>query len=71
MPAFYPWSWHDPRRPLSNGVKGDNPLFKDAKNNVSFVDGHVSYIKMYWELKYSPTCAFDPPAGYDYQWSGD
>jgi prepilin-type N-terminal cleavage/methylation domain-containing protein/prepilin-type processing-associated H-X9-DG protein len=69
MPAFLPWSWHDPKSPLPKGSEW--PLFKDAKNNVSFVDGHVSYIKIYWETKYSPTAAFDPPAGYDYQWSGD
>jgi prepilin-type N-terminal cleavage/methylation domain-containing protein len=69
MPAFQPWSWHDPKRPFPKG--GEWPLFKDAKDNVSFVDGHVSYIKMYWETEYSPTAAFDPPAGYDYQWSGD
>jgi prepilin-type N-terminal cleavage/methylation domain-containing protein/prepilin-type processing-associated H-X9-DG protein len=69
MPAFHPWSWHDPKRPLPTG--NEWPLFKDAKNNVSFVDGHVSYIKIYWEMKYSPTAAFDPPAGYDYKWSGD
>ena len=69
MPAFHPWSWHDPKRPFPMG--GEWPLFKDAKNNVSFVDGHVSYIKIYWGMKYSPTAAFDPPAGYDYQWSGD
>lgn len=69
MPAFEPWSWHDPKRPLPKG--GEWPLFKDAKNNVSFVDGHISYIKIYWEARYSPTSAFDPPAGYDYQCSGD
>ena len=69
MPAFEPWSWHNPKRPLPTGSAW--PLFKDAKNNVSFVDGHVSYIKIYWEMKYTPTAAFDPPAGYDYQWSGD
>ena len=69
MPAFEPWSWHAPKRPLPTG--GEWPLFKDAKNNVSFVDGHVRYIKIYWEAKYSPTVAFDPPAGYEYQWSGD
>ena len=69
MPAFNPWSWHDPKRPLPVGNAW--PLFKDAKNNVSFVDGHVSYIRIYWEMKYSPTAAFDPPPGYDYQWSGD
>ena len=69
MPAFEPWSWHNPKRPLPTG--GEWPLFKDAQCNVSFVDGHVNYIKMYWESAYSPTASFDPPAGYDYQWSGD
>jgi prepilin-type N-terminal cleavage/methylation domain-containing protein len=69
MPAFQPWSWHDPKRPLPTG--GEWPLFKDARDYVSFVDGHVSYIKIYWETKYSPTAAFDPPPGYDYQWSGN
>lgn len=69
MPAFEPWSWHSPKRPLPKG--GEWPLFKNARDNVSFVDGHVNYIKIYWEMAYSPTAAFDPPAGYDYQWSGD
>ena len=69
MPAFEPWSWHNPKRPLPTG--GEWPLFKDARANVSFVDGHASYIKMYWESAYSPTAAFDPPVGYAYQWSGD
>jgi prepilin-type N-terminal cleavage/methylation domain-containing protein len=69
MPAFQPWSWHNPKRPLPRGHQW--PLFKDAKDNVSFVDSHVSYIKIYWETSYSPTAAFDPPPGYDYQWSGD
>ena len=35
-----PWSWHEPSR---------RTQFNDAKNLVSFVDGHVSYIKMYWD----------------------
>jgi prepilin-type processing-associated H-X9-DG protein len=69
MPAFIPWSWHNPWRPLPMG--NEWPLFNDAKNNVSFVDGHVNYIRIHWETKYSPTAAFDPPPGYDYQWSGD
>jgi len=69
MPAFAPWSWHDPKRPLPQGDEW--PLFKDAKDMVSFVDGHVSYIRMYWEMAYSPTAAFDPPPGYDYQWSAN
>jgi prepilin-type N-terminal cleavage/methylation domain-containing protein len=69
MPAFQPWSWHDPERPLPVGNQW--PLFNNAQDYISFVDGHVAYVKMYWEVKYSPTAAFDPPAGYDYQWSGD
>jgi prepilin-type processing-associated H-X9-DG protein len=69
MPAFHPFSWHQPKRPLPVG--NEWPVFKDAKNMVSFVDGHVSFIKIYWEPAYSPTLAFDPPPGYDYQWSGD
>ncbi len=53
------------------------PLFNNAKNFVSFVDGHVSYIKIYWNSAansdgfYSMAFYYDPPAGYDYQWSGD
>jgi prepilin-type N-terminal cleavage/methylation domain-containing protein len=42
-----------------------------ADKAPSSPNGHVSYIKIYWEMKYSPTAAFDPPAGYDYQWSGN
>ena len=66
--AFVPWSWHEPgsRRPFNN-----------AKNIVSFVEGHVSYIKIYWDSTPLPdggltfALAYDPPAGYDYQWSGN
>jgi prepilin-type N-terminal cleavage/methylation domain-containing protein len=65
MSAYFPWSWHRP--------KPGTPLFNDAKNVVSFVDGHVNYIKIYWNNAdpASPACAHDPPTGYDYQWSGD
>jgi prepilin-type N-terminal cleavage/methylation domain-containing protein len=59
-----PWSWHDPTRHLP---------FNDAKNMVSFVDGHVSYLKIYWDSAFnggrSEAYMYDPPAGYDYQWS--
>ena len=60
-----PWSWHEPSRQVQ---------FNDAKNVVSFVDGHVSYLKIYWDSTFNggrATSAFmyDPPAGYDYQWS--
>jgi prepilin-type N-terminal cleavage/methylation domain-containing protein len=41
FPAFIPYSWHRPKPASPNGA----PMFDDAMNMVSFVDGHVSYIK--------------------------
>jgi len=59
-----PWSWHEPSRQVPAN---------DAKNMVSFVDGHVSYIKIYWDSGFnagrSEAFMYDPPANYDYQWS--
>ena len=58
-------SSHDRRQPLQ---------FPDARNVMSFVDGHASYIKIYWNgvtggdgfpVKY------EPPDGYEYKWSGN
>ncbi len=66
VPAFNPYSWHD-RRPV------EEPEFNDAKDVVSFVDGHASYLKIY--LPEVPggwlpnQC--DPPARYGYKWSGN
>ena len=74
-PALTPYSWHDPKRPFAG-----NSVFNDAKNMVSFVDGHVSYLKIYWNtnrivsdgISYIPDAAdYDPPGGYDYKWSAD
>ena len=72
--ALLPYSWHQPKLPVS----GDFPMFNDAKNMASFTDSHVSYISIYWNstLNYpnggvSVAAYYDPPAGYDYQWSGD
>lgn len=61
-----PWSWHEP----SPG----SIQFNNAKNVVSFVDGHVSYVKIYWDSAFnggthSEAFMYDPPASYDYQWS--
>lgn len=65
--AIFPWSWHQPQK-LPPGKRGVN----DAKNIVSFVDGHVAYTKIYWNSSYDLTaCCYNPPAGYDYTWSGD
>ncbi len=63
IPAFAPYSWHAPKRPYSIG----NATFNNSKNMVDFVDGHVSYIKMYYDGK-KIAWAYNPPDRYDYQW---
>jgi prepilin-type N-terminal cleavage/methylation domain-containing protein/prepilin-type processing-associated H-X9-DG protein len=71
VPALIPFSWHSPKWPISS-VRND--FFNNAMNMVSFVDGHVRYVKIYWKTSWPPSsCAgdYDPPEGYDYQWSGD
>ena len=63
-----PWSWHEPSRAV---------LFNNARNVVSFVDGHVRYLQIYWDnafngglfLGVSQAFMYDPPPSYDYQWS--
>ena len=67
MSAFFPWSWHQPQK-LPIGKYG----VKDAKNVVSFADGHVSYVKIYWNADFDLTsCCYNPPNGYDYKWSAN
>lgn len=57
-------STHDRRQPQQ---------FNNARNILSFVDGHVSYIPIYWNggkgFDDMP-CFHDLPAGYDYVWLG-
>jgi type II secretory pathway pseudopilin PulG len=62
--ALAPWSWHEPSPRL---------IFNDARNVVSFVDGHVSYLKIFKDDAPHKGLAvfYNPPASYDYQWSGD
>jgi len=66
IPAFAPYSWHLPKKPLTE----KNSKFNDSKNVLSFVDGHAAFTKMYYDSK-KVAWDYDPPAGYDYQWSGD
>jgi prepilin-type N-terminal cleavage/methylation domain-containing protein len=58
-------SSHDRRQPLQ---------FPDSRNVMSFVDGHVSYIKIYWngvpKLDGAPAL-YEPPSGYEYKWTGN
>ena len=44
IPVLSPWSWLDPKRRLG----GENAAFNDAKNVLSFMDGHVNYLKVHW-----------------------
>lgn len=66
--ALVPWSWHAPSASL---------YFANAKNMVGFVDGHVSYLKIYWDSTPLPdggvsfALAYDPPGDYAYQWSSN
>ena len=78
--ALFPYSWHQPGNSSTFGAVTFNNgavLFVDAKNMVSFVDGHVSYVKIFWNPSpiqpgvWSLAIQSDPPAGYDYKWSGD
>ena len=66
VPAFSPYSWHQPKRPFTKG----NALFEDARDMVCFVDGHINYLKMYFDGK-KIAWAYNPPGGYGYQWNGD
>src|SRR5436189_2737146 len=61
-PAFFGGSWH----PLVNGD------YSEAKAVLSFVDGHASFSKIYWDgVSDSDPCNYEPPAGYDYNWDGE
>lgn len=59
---------------LSTHERKEPYQFNNAQNVMSFVDGHVSFIRIYWNgvngidgLAYF----YEPPSGYDYQWSGN
>lgn len=65
--AGFPWSWHQPQS-VAAGQFG----FADARNVLGFVDGHVSYLKMYRNPAFNlPACNYEPPAGYEYRWHAD
>jgi len=66
--ALGPYSWHQPA-----GASGH---YNNAQNMVSFVDGHVSFIKMYWDATnvvngHLEAWQYEPPPAYAYKWSGD
>lgn len=75
-PAGVGYSWHQPQ---SHYVLVNNPpsappylhaAYNDALNEVSYVDGHINYIKIYNDSA-SLSASYNPIPGYDYQWSAD
>ena len=58
--GFFGGSWHPLRK----------DSYRDAKNVMSFVDGHVAFIKIYWD-GVSPPTVYEPVPGYDYDWDGE
>jgi prepilin-type N-terminal cleavage/methylation domain-containing protein len=65
LSGAYGLSAHDRKEPYQ---------FNNAQNVMSFVDGHVSYIRIYWNgvKGFDGIAAFyEPPAGYDYKWFGN
>jgi prepilin-type N-terminal cleavage/methylation domain-containing protein len=59
---------------LSSHTRKERFQFPDAQNIMSFMDGHVSYIKIYWHGREGPESMpwfYEPPPGYDYKWSGN
>jgi prepilin-type N-terminal cleavage/methylation domain-containing protein len=69
FPAMDGYSWHKPSPPAEAS-------YNNAPNMLSFADGHVSYVKMYAgsnnpSQSFQHPFIFNPPAGYEYKWSGD
>ena len=61
-PGFFGGSWHPARE----------HAIQDAENNMSFVDGHVSFTKIYWDgVEGSQPRNYEPPSGYEYDWDGE
>ena len=61
-PAFFGGSWHSP-------VSPDHP---DAPNVLTFVDGHVDFVKIYWDgIADSDPSTYEPPIRYAYNWDGE
>ncbi len=56
-PIHLPYTWHEQKLERANG----------NRNNVCFVDGHVKFIKMYWD-GVNDCWETNPPDGYEYSW---
>ena len=68
-PIHWGYSWH---KSLTGTA---NIPYNDAINNVSFVDGHAKYIKLYYNAAITDApfsfSTSQIPAKYDYQFAPD
>lgn len=63
--AHAPLSWH-----RSKTGNANSPFYNDAQSVVAFVDGHVNFIKIYYD-GINASYTREPIAGYDYKFDGD
>jgi type II secretory pathway pseudopilin PulG len=63
--AHAPLSWHRSRTGKANA-----PFYTDAESVVTFVDGRVDFIKIYYD-GINPAFTRDPIGGYTYRYSGE
>ena len=63
--AHAPLSWHRSRTGRAN-----TPFYNDAESVVGFVDGHVAFIKIYYD-GLNAAYTRDPIPGYAYRYSGE
>jgi hypothetical protein len=64
MSQHAPFSWHSTKK------QNSEYQFKDSMNSLSFADGHVQYIRMFWSGA-GEAWQYNPPANYDYKWSNN
>jgi type II secretory pathway pseudopilin PulG len=58
---------------LSSHERKEREQFNNARNVLSFVDGHVAFIPIYWNGDkefWGLPGFYEPPPGYDYTWFG-
>jgi len=63
--AHAPLSWHK-----SKTGRNNMPFYCDARSVVGFVDGHVTFSKIYYD-GFNAAYTRDPIPGYEYQYSGN
>jgi hypothetical protein len=63
--AHAPLSWHKSRT-----GKANMPFYSDAESAVGFVDGHVKFVRIYYDGM-NAAYTRDPIPGYEYKYSGN